>query len=199
MIMNISIERIVPLIIAASVIAVFIAIALDFIYFNKRDDTKREKKSIVSTGTMVLFYFIYYLIIRNGLNQLTIENKTLRYLLLVIGTVCVVAGAIVNIWGRLQLKNNWANHIKIYENHSLVTTGTYVLVRHPLYASIILMLFGGSVVYLNYISAILTAVIFIPFMYYRARQEEVLLNRMFADYSEYKRKTGMFFPKLKRG
>jgi protein-S-isoprenylcysteine O-methyltransferase Ste14 len=197
--MNTSIERIVSLIVAASVIAVFIAIAMDFIYFNKRDDTEREKRSIVSTGTMVMYYFIYYLTIRNGLSQLAIESKTLRNLLLVIGTVFVVAGAIVNIWGRLQLKNNWANHIKIYENHSLVTTGAYALVRHPLYASIILMLFGGSIVYVNYISAILTAVIFIPFMYYRARQEEVLLNGMFADYSEYKRKTGMFFPKIRRG
>jgi protein-S-isoprenylcysteine O-methyltransferase Ste14 len=194
--MNISIERIVSLIVAASVIAVFIAIAMDFIYFNKRDDTKREKKSVVSTGTMVMYYILYYLIIRKGLNPLTIENKLLHHLLVVIGAVFVVTGAIVNIWGRWQLKNNWANHIKIYENHSLVTTGAYALVRHPLYSSIILMLFGGSIVYLNYISAILTAVIFIPFMYYRARQEEVLLDQTFPDYSEYKRKTGMFFPKL---
>lgn len=194
--MNISIESIVSLIIAVSVIAVFIAIAMDFIYFNKRNDTKHEKKSIVSTGTMVMYSVIYYLIIRNGLNQLTIENQTLRNILLVAGAVFIVTGAIVNIWGRLQLKNNWANHIKIYENHSLVTTGAYSLVRHPLYASILLMLFGGSIVYLNYISAILTAVIFIPFMYYRAKQEEVLLSQMFPDYSEYKRKTSMFFPKL---
>lgn len=196
--MNITIESIVTLIIAASVIAVFIAISLDFIYFDKRNDTTREKKSIVTTGTMVLYYIFYYLTIRQRIGYIVVENKDLRVLLLVTGVVFVVAGAIINIWGRMQLKSNWSNQIKIYEDHTLVTTGVYALVRHPLYASIILMLFGGSLVYSNYGSAILTAVVFIPFMHYRAKQEEVLLEQMFINYAEYKRKTGMFFPKIRR-
>ena len=196
--MTITIESIVTSIIMVSVIAVFIAISLDFIYFDKRNDTKREKKSIVTTGTMVLYYFFYYLTIRQRIGHIVVENQALRNLFLVTGVVFIVAGAIINIWGRMQLKSNWSNQIRIYEDHTLVTTGVYALARHPLYASIILMLFGGSLVYTNYVSAILTAVVFIPFMHHRAKQEEVLLNQMFTDYAEYKRKTGIFFPKIWR-
>jgi protein-S-isoprenylcysteine O-methyltransferase Ste14 len=110
----------------------------------------------------------------------------------------IVAGAIINLLGRVQLKGNWTNHIKIYESHSLVNRGIYNVVRHPLYASIMLMLFGGSVAYRNWLSAALTAFVFIPFMYYRAKQEEVLLLEEFTEYVEYKKTTGMFLPKLWR-
>jgi protein-S-isoprenylcysteine O-methyltransferase Ste14 len=195
---NITFEAIITYIIVISVTAVFIAIAADFICFDKRNDTKREKKSIVTTGTMVMFYFFYYIVLRSRFGQIYIENKLYYRVLLVKGAVLVAAGAIINILGRLQLKSNWADQIKIYENQSLVTAGVYSLVRHPLYASIMLMLFGGSIVYMNYISAILTTVIFIPFMYYRAKQEENILEQQFKNYSDYEGETGMFFPKIWR-
>lgn len=108
----------------------------------------------------------------------------------------IVIGTVINIIGRIQLKSNWANHIKIYKNHSLINRGIYKVVRHPLYASIMLMLFGGSIAYRNWLSAVLTAFVFIPFMYYRAKQEETLLQEEFTEYEEYKNTTGMFFPKL---
>ena len=194
--MNITFEAVITYIIAMCVIAIFVAIATDFIFFNKRDDAKQEKKSIVTTGTMTIFYLIYYIVIRIHFGQISTGNIILHRVLVIIGTVMIASGAVFNIMGRLQLKRNWANQIKIYDDQSLITSGIYSLVRHPLYASIMLMLFGGSIVYANYISAILTAVVFIPFMYHRARQEEIMLEQQFKSYSDYKRKTGMFFPKL---
>jgi len=195
---NFTFEIIITYIITLSVTAVFIAIAADFILLDKRKDTKKEKKSIVATGTMVMYYLFYYLIIRSKLGEISIEGRPLGRFIIISGTLFIVLGAILNIWGRLQLKSNWANQIKIYKDHSLITTGSYSLVRHPLYASLMLMLFGGSLVYMNYLSAVLTVMIFIPFMYYRAKQEEALLMQQFEDYSDYKRKTGMFFPKIWR-
>ncbi|MGK0469242.1 MAG: protein-S-isoprenylcysteine O-methyltransferase Ste14, partial [Clostridium sp.] len=38
--------------------------------------------------------------------------------------------------------------------------------------------------------------IFIPFMYYRAKQEETLLIQTFSEYNDYIKRTGMFFPKI---
>jgi protein-S-isoprenylcysteine O-methyltransferase Ste14 len=107
----------------------------------------------------------------------------------------VGVGAVINIWGRILLRNNWANHIKIYAGHTLVRRGIYRVVRHPLYASIILMLLGGSVLWQNYLSALATVVFFIPAMVYRAKQEERLLREHFPDYAAYQQQAGMFFPK----
>ena len=48
----------------------------------------------------------------------------------------------------------------------------------------------------NYLVFILNTIIFIPFMYYRAKQEEKELVKEFKEYKDYSKKTGMFFPKI---
>ncbi|MEQ8154622.1 MAG: isoprenylcysteine carboxylmethyltransferase family protein [Clostridiaceae bacterium] len=196
--MNITFEFIISGIIAISITALFIAILTDFIFYEKREEVKREKKSIVATGTMVMYYFVYLIIIKLKLGHISIADRPAYIFVNVVGALLVLTGSIMNISGRIKLQGNWANHIKIYGDHSLVTTGIYSLVRHPLYASLMIMLFGGSIAYANFLSAVLTIVIFIPFMYYRAKQEEVLLEKEFKNYAEYKKRTGMFFPKLWR-
>ena len=181
-------------IIIISVISIFVAVFVDFMKYDSKDTVKKGKRSIVAAGSMVGFYVVYYLTLRFQIGNIDFSSLTL----IIVGTAMIAAGAAVNILGRLQLKGNWANHIKIYDGHRLVNRGVYKIVRHPLYASIMLMMFGGSVAYRNWLSAVLTAFVFIPFMYYRAKQEEMLLTEEFAEYAEYKKNTGMFFPKLWR-
>lgn len=178
--------------------AVFIAVLIDFVEFQKRSIVKKEKKSIVETGTMFLFFFLFYTLIRFKIGQLDFHFITPRILLSAIGTVILAIGCFVNIKGRLNLGKNWSNQIKIYKDHSFVSSGVYDLVRHPLYASIIWMFFGASLIYFNYLAFLSNLVIFIPFMYYRAKQEENLLIKEFEDYKNYQIKVGMFFPKLFR-
>lgn len=203
--MNIMIEKmntyelVLNLLAMLCVIAVFVAIITDFIFYDKREDTKTERKSLVTTGTMTIFFVLYYLVLRSPWGSITVPNSLIYRLLPAIGAALILIGAITNIWGRIQLKSNWANQIKIYNDQSLVTTGVYALVRHPLYSSIMLMFIGGSIMFMNYLSLILTAIIFIPFMYYRARQEEVILAKQFREYTDYKKHTGMFFPKIIKG
>jgi protein-S-isoprenylcysteine O-methyltransferase Ste14 len=145
---------------------------------------------------MLLFFICFYLVIRFNIGVITIENLSIRILIIIVGLLIIIIGTFVNIKGRIDLGKNWANHIKIYKNHTLVSTGVYRLVRHPLYASLIWAFYGASLVYLNFIALLLNTFIFIPFMYYRAKQEEELLDKEFFDYNKYKRRVAMFFPKL---
>ena len=172
--------------ITLSVIAVFVAIFIDFKQYNQRKSAN-SKRSLVATGTMVGFYAIYYIVLmlRLGALQSCFWCK-------IIGTIMIVSGAVINILGRKQLGRNWANHIKIYDNHTLITKGVYSIARHPLYSSIMLMLFGGSVAYANWLCAVLTAVVFIPMMNYRAKQEEEMLMGKFPEYKEYMKKVRRF-------
>lgn len=178
--------------------AVFIAVLIDFVEFQKRSVVKKEKKSVVETGTMFLFFFFFYFLIRFKMGQLDVHIATLKILLSTMGSAILIVGCFVNIKGRLNLGKNWSNQIKIYKDHSFVSSGVYDFVRHPLYASIIWMFFGASLIYFNYLAFLYNLVIFIPFMYYRAKQEENLLMKEFEDYKNYQIKVGMFFPKLFR-
>jgi len=176
--------------------AVFISVIIDFIKFDSDNRTKDEKKSIVATGTMFIFFIFFYLLIKFKIGEVEVDDLYVRLPLISLGLILVIVGSSINIWGRLSLGSNWANHIKIYKHHTLIEKGAYRLVRHPLYASLIWAFYGACLIYLNYYAFLANTFIFIPFMYYRAKQEEKLLEKEFPDYNKYKLRAGMFFPKL---
>lgn len=182
--------------ISVFVTILFTAIFFDFILFSRRERVKKEKKSIVETGTMTLFFLAFLFVLRSGVLVLEMPNENIKRLVMIIGTILIGAGCFLNILGRINLGRNWANHIKIYDEHRLVKGGVYSLVRHPLYSSIMLMFFGGCLVYRSLSGFFSVVFVFIPFMYYRAKQEEALLSQTFWEYASYKKSTGMFFPKI---
>ena len=187
---------IIVVIICLSVFALFVSILIDFTLYTRDEHIKKEKKSIVETGTMTLFFILFYLILMTKISIVPIYDENLKHVVIIIGTIAIVLGSIMNIMGRFNLGNNWANHIKIYDEHRLVQKGMYKIVRHPLYASIMLMFYGACLVYRNILCFFAVTFIFIPFMYYRAKQEEALLIQTFTEYADYKRRIGMFFHKL---
>jgi protein-S-isoprenylcysteine O-methyltransferase Ste14 len=193
------VEIVVIVVINLCVLAILTSILINFVEAQQqKTQTKREQKSIVATGTMMLFFLFFYWLIRLKIGAIEITYLPVRLLLALTGLGLVVVGCYVNIRGRLFLGKNWANHIKIYENQTLVTADVYGLVRHPLYASLIWMFYGASLIYLNYAALAANSFIFVPFMVYRAKQEEKLLEQQFAAYQKYKQEVGMFFPKLGR-
>ncbi len=189
---------VISLINALCVLAIILAVILNFIEDKHQEKSPiKEKKSIVETGTMTLFFVFAYVLIKFNIGTFAIENIYLKILFSFLGTIIMIFGTYFNIVGRLKLGRNWANQIKIYKKHTLVTTGVYSVVRHPLYASLIWMFYASCFVFFNYATIIATSLIFAPFMYLRAKQEEKLLKEKFPEYSTYQKKVGMFFPKFK--
>ncbi len=185
---------IIQAIISACVLALFLSVFIDFMLFSRSNNVQRERKSIVETGTMTFFFIVYYFILLSKAGTIGLKSQLIGQLLMILGIAMIIIGCLANIMGRFNLGKNWSNQIKIYKEQTLVQTGMYRIVRHPLYASIILMFYGGCLVYKNILAFLAVSIVFIPFMYYRAKQEEMLLLQRFADYKEYKQKTGMLFP-----
>jgi protein-S-isoprenylcysteine O-methyltransferase Ste14 len=169
---------------------VLVAVLIDFGEFQERDQVRKKKKSIVETGTMFLFFLFFYYLIRFNIGRIYLSYQWLRVMMMIIGDLILIFGCWVNLKGRMVLGKNWSNQIKIYKDHYLVTNGVYQIVRHPLYASIVWMFFGASLIYVNYLSFLANIFIFVPFMYYRAKQEEGLLIKEFKDYKNYQLKVG---------
>jgi protein-S-isoprenylcysteine O-methyltransferase Ste14 len=185
------------IVVAVCLFLIILAVLIDFVEFQKRKGVRKEKKSIVETGTMFLFFFFFYSFIRFNIGHVYFTFGWLLALVNILGLTVLIIGCFVNIKGRFNLGKNWSNQIKIYDDHTFISKGMYSVVRHPLYASIIWMFLASSVIYLNYLAFASTLLIFIPFMYYRAKQEENLLVKEFGNYIDYQKKVGMFFPKIK--
>jgi len=189
-------NTIISLIIGFCIIALFTSIGIN-IYLSKinQHKTKKEKKSIVETGTMTLFFLLIYTLLKTQTGTIKL-NQNIHYILIFLGLIIIMFGTYVNIKGRFNLGRNWANQVKIYNDHTLINQGMYKYLRHPLYASIIWMFYGASFIYTNLYVFIANTIIFIPFMYYRAKQEEFFLTQNFKNYKTYQKKVGMFFPKV---
>ncbi len=65
--------------------------------------------------------------------------------IVVAGLLAVLAGVAFSIWARLMLGDNWSNNVTVKEDHTLVRSGPYRIVRHPIYTGILLGMFGSAV------------------------------------------------------
>jgi len=183
------------LVISVCALVIFAAVFVNFISCRRGQDVKRERKSVVATGSMILFFFFMYGLIHMRIGVLPVSCTVLRTGMTVVGLAIIVIGCVVNIMGRFRLGRNWANQATVYTDQQLVVSGVYALVRHPLYASLIWMFYGASLVYANGAAFLANSLIFVPFMYYRARLEEGILAREFKGYDAYRKRVGMFFLK----
>lgn len=183
---------------ALSVVTIFTAIGYNFLRAQRKGNVVKRTNSPVATFTMTLFFFGYFLLLQNETFQWHLTHD-IQIVLTLIGTSLVVIGTIVNLLGRHVLGSNWADQVTVYNNQSLVQTGIYGIVRHPLYASLIWMFTGGALVYHNAGALLANLCIFLPAMHFRASQEEKLLKERFPEYVQYAQSVKRFFPSFRRG
>lgn len=186
-------QAIINFVIVAGIVFIYYYVIYNFIRARKRKKMKKkEVKSIVETASMSAFFVLIAVVVNFRIGTFKFHNTYLNIFFLII----YIIGLATNLLGRYFLGNNWGNNVVIYKDHTLVTKGVYKIVRHPLYASIIWMIYSIGVLRGNYMVFILNTLIFIPFMYYRAKQEEKELRKVFNDYDDYIKRTGMFFPNI---
>ena len=184
---------IINLIVATGITLIYMRVFINFRDAKKQEEQKKkEVKSIVETASMSAFFLVCAIVTLFKIGTFNFHNTILNIFALLI----YIIGITFNLVGRFYLGHNWGNNVVIYKDHTLITKGVYSIVRHPLYASIIWMIYAVGILYQNYLVIILNTIIFIPFMTYRARQEEKELILVFKDYKDYQNKVGMFFPKL---
>lgn len=110
-------------------------------------------------------------------------------------TDCIVAaGAAFTVWARIALGRNWSAEVTFKQDHELIESGPYALVRHPIYTGLVAMALGTAI---NYGRAIGFA-LFIGLcggFWRKARQEERIMSRHFpAAYAEYKARARAIIP-----
>jgi protein-S-isoprenylcysteine O-methyltransferase Ste14 len=111
-----------------------------------------------------------------------------------VGTILCGLGVAFSIWARAILGRNWSSNPTIKEDHELVQTGPYRLVRHPIYTGILLAVFGTSLASAKVGDLVLILTITIMLIV-KLRIEESLMQRQFAEkYTEYRKHTKALIP-----
>jgi protein-S-isoprenylcysteine O-methyltransferase Ste14 len=111
------------------------------------------------------------------------------------GLCLVVAGVILFLWARGHLKENYSGHLSVKTNQHLITSGPYRFIRHPGYASFILIAFSVSLAYSSLIGLAAVPVLVVPGLIFRIHREEDLLRNHFGqEFKEYTAHTKRLIP-----
>ena len=147
---------------------------------NAKETEKEQKKVILFSGIMFLVGFIVA-----GLNY-RFDWIELPGIVSIIASVIFLIAYI--LYAEVLRENEYLSRtIEVAENQNVVDTGLYGVVRHPMYAVTILLFLSMPLILGSVIS-------FIIFLVYpvliakRIKNEEAVLEKDLAGYSEYKKK-----------
>ena len=115
-----------------------------------------------------------------------------------IAAILSVAGIAFAWWGRLHLGKFWSNTITHKEDHRVIDTGPYGIVRHPIYTGLIFSAFATAFVPLTPMTLVGAALISFGFFLKARLEEQFLRGELGADaYAAYARRVPMLVPWVK--
>jgi protein-S-isoprenylcysteine O-methyltransferase Ste14 len=86
----------------------------------------------------------------------------------------------------------------LYADHELIRTGPYAIVRHPVYASLFLMMLATGLLFARWPMLLLGVALYIAGTEIRIHAEEGLLRSRFgAEFEEYRRRVPAYLPFLR--
>jgi protein-S-isoprenylcysteine O-methyltransferase Ste14 len=118
------------------------------------------------------------------------------------GAIQLVLGVLADIlamWlfyrSHADLGNNWSASLEIRDTHSLVTTGIYQRLRHPMYAAFWCWSLAQALLLNNWIAGPAGLIVFALHFFLRVRHEEqMMLDRFGDDYRRYMARTDRVIP-----
>lgn len=114
------------------------------------------------------------------------------------GGIVSFIGLVLWIYSQEILARNWSANLKIQPEHTLVTSGPYKVMRHPIYSAMILWSIGLAL-FTAHAFFVAFAVVVILWTPPRIAKEEKMLVDHFGDaYRTYMKTTVRYFPRFRR-
>jgi protein-S-isoprenylcysteine O-methyltransferase Ste14 len=112
-----------------------------------------------------------------------------------LGVFSVAVGLGLAIWARWCLGRNWSGTVTLKEDHALVRTGPYRVIRHPIYTGLLLALSGTAAAIGEWRGVLSVLCALIGFLW-KIRVEEERMRQAFPEYEQYRKNTGTLLPLL---
>ena len=98
-----------------------------------------------------------------------------------------------------ELGQQWSLQARVLDNHKLITSGVYDLVRHPIYTAMLGMLIATGLVISHWIVLGAAILIFLAGTEVRTRLEEKLLAEAFGEqFEEWRSRVPKLIPSIRR-
>lgn len=113
---------------------------------------------------------------------------------LVTGVALTYAGLALAVWARFILGRNWSATVTIKEDHRLVRTGPYSVVRHPIYSGLLLAVLGTALVVGEVRGLVAVGIAFAAWLVKSRTEERFLAEQFGEEYEKYRRHTRALVP-----
>jgi protein-S-isoprenylcysteine O-methyltransferase Ste14 len=110
-----------------------------------------------------------------------------------IGAGLVAAGLGLAVWARAHIGREWSGIVTLKEEHALVQTGPYRVIRHPIYSGLLLAL-AGTAAAIDEWRGLLAVLCALAGFLIKIRAEEALMADAFPEYAEYRARTAALVP-----
>ena len=112
------------------------------------------------------------------------------------GAAVTAGGLLFSVWARRQLGRNWSRAVTVKQDHELITTGPYALVRHPIYTGLLLGFLGSAVAVGQWRGLLAVALVFLALLS-KLRLEEQWMRAHFGEpYETYSSRVSALVPYL---
>ena len=170
-------------------------------YHSKPEEVtvKKREEGIVSklAGLLGMLGFLTILAYMINPNWLAFAGLSLPLWLRWTGVVIALIGFALLQWSQVILGKSWSDTPRMMKEQTLITSGPYRTIRHPIYTAFILILGSSLFISANWLIGLCWIGMTLLEVASRIGFEESLMIEFFGEqYSEYMKKTGRLLPKL---
>ena len=114
-----------------------------------------------------------------------------------VGIALALAGFALLQWAQVTLGKSWSDTPRMMKEQTLITSGPYQFIRHPIYTAFVLILGSALLISANWLIGLAWLGMTVLEVASRVGFEESLMLEYFGDqYREYMKKTGRLLPRL---
>ena len=169
------------------------------IFMSKRLKSKRnvsksgDKRSIwFLTISISIGFWLSFIIASTKMGRIYHWNT-----FFVTGSILALIGLIIRVTSILTLKQQFTYTVTKIENHELIETGLYKIIRHPGYLGQLIIFLGISTCLSNWISVLLMIIpVSLGYLNRINIEEEFMVAQMGQKYLDYQKRTKRLIPKI---
>jgi len=165
----------------------------------ENDTLKKREEGIVSkiAGLLGMAGFLSMVVYVINPTWLSFASLSLPAWLRWTGVGIALVGFALLQWSQVTLGKSWSDTPRMMKEQTLITSGPYRSIRHPIYTAFLLILGSTLFISSNWLIGLCWIGMTILEVVSRIAFEESLMIEYFGEqYSEYMQKTGRLFPKV---
>ncbi len=112
------------------------------------------------------------------------------------GAVLTAGGLLFTVWARQHIGRNWSAIVTIKQDHELITTGPYAIVRHPIYTGLLLAFAGSALALGEWRGVLAVAIVFLSLWRKLGIEERWMREHFGESYQAYSQRVAALVPFL---